>query len=121
MDSCPDPFAPAKGTLLCRADTVGDGDCKELRFGAGDRLFSLFLYRRGDRIRGYVNNCPHFSLPLNTSPDKFLLVEDGYLMCAWHCAVFRLEDGHCTDGPAKGLSLEAIPVIEINQHFYIGT
>jgi nitrite reductase/ring-hydroxylating ferredoxin subunit len=31
-------------------------------------------------------------------------------MCAYHCAVYRFEDGVCIDGPAVGLRLDALPI-----------
>jgi nitrite reductase/ring-hydroxylating ferredoxin subunit len=103
-------FAPAPGTVLCRLEEVPDGACKELRFGPGEDSFDLLLYRRGGEVRAYVNCCPHFSLPLNAQPGEFLLLRNSQIMCAYHCAVFRLEDGHCIAGPAEGLGLEPVPV-----------
>jgi nitrite reductase/ring-hydroxylating ferredoxin subunit len=111
--------APAQGTLLCRMDSVPDGACKELRYGEGDGLFSLLLHRRGAGIRAYVNSCPHFSLPLNAHPDKFLLLADARIMCAWHCAVFRLDDGRCIAGPAQGTGLEPVPVAVVDGQIYL--
>jgi nitrite reductase/ring-hydroxylating ferredoxin subunit len=89
---------------------VDDGACKELRFGDGDGMLSLLLYRRSVEIHAYVNSCPHFSLPLNARPDSFLLMAGARIMCAWHCAVFGLEDGRCLEGPAQGMALESVPV-----------
>jgi nitrite reductase/ring-hydroxylating ferredoxin subunit len=103
-------YAPAPGSFLCWMDSVGDGACKELRFGEGDGMFSLILHRQGAQIRAFVNSCPHFSLPLNSRPDQFLLLAGARVMCAWHCAVFRLSDGHCVQGPAQGLGLDCVPV-----------
>ncbi len=97
-----------------------DGGCKELNYGQGDAAFRLLLYRGAELVRAFVNCCPHFSLPLNARPDKFLLLNDGRIMCAHHCAVFRLEDGHCLDGPAKGLNLEVVPVAIMGDQIYMG-
>jgi len=102
--------APPAGTLLCSLEAVPEGGCKELRYGAGDDAFRLLLYRRGQQVRAYVNSCPHFSLPLNGNSESFFLLEGARIMCAWHCAVFRLEDGFCEEGPASGLTLDRVPV-----------
>jgi nitrite reductase/ring-hydroxylating ferredoxin subunit len=114
-------FAPAPGTPLCRIDAVPDGACKELRFGEGDDTFNLLLYRRGGEVRAYVNCCPHFSLPLNAQPGEFLLLKNSEIMCAYHCAVFRLEDGHCIAGPAEGMGLEPVPIRLDGAQICIGT
>jgi nitrite reductase/ring-hydroxylating ferredoxin subunit len=113
-------YAPALGTLLCRLDSVVDGACKELRFGEGDGMLSLLLHRQADAVRAYVNSCPHFSLPLNAQPDQFLLLANRRIMCSWHCAVFRLDDGHCIAGPAEGLGLEPVPVSLRDGAVYLG-
>jgi len=114
------PHAPKPATLLCRIDAVPDGGCKELNYGQGDAAFRLLLYRGAELVRAFVNCCPHFSLPLNARPGEFLLLKDGRIMCAHHCAVFRLEDGHCLDGPAKGLNLEVVPVAIMGDWIYMG-
>jgi nitrite reductase/ring-hydroxylating ferredoxin subunit len=103
-------YVPPTGALLCQSDAVFDEKCKELRYGEGDAAFTMLLYRQGDDIRAYLNKCPHFSLPLNAKPDEFLMLGDGKVMCAYHCAIFRLNDGHCIDGPARGMGLDPIPI-----------
>jgi len=100
-------------------DSVPGGACKELRYGDGDEALSLLVYRGALGIRIYVNKCPHFSLPLNARPDKFLLLKDAQIMCAHHCAVFRLDDGHCIAGPAAGFALEPVAVTVVDEHVYL--
>lgn len=102
--------APALGQLLCTVESVPDNGCAEVRLGSGDDAFAVLLYRRDGHVRAYVNSCPHFSLPLNARPGEFLLLNDAKVMCAWHCAIFRLDDGLCIDGPAEGMALEPIQV-----------
>lgn len=111
--------APAAGTVLCPLGAVPDEGCKELRFGTGVEEFHLLLYRHGDILRAFVNCCPHFSLPLNAQPDEFLILQRSRIMCAWHCAVFRLEDGYCEEGPARGMSLDRVPISIRNDHVVI--
>ena len=111
--------APAPGSLLCRVDALPQGACKELRFGEGDASFSLLLYRRGTQIRGYVNNCPHFGLPLNARANEFLLYGEGLIMCAHHSAVFRLVDGQCVAGLTSGERLEPVPVRLVGTEIFL--
>ena len=70
----------------------------------------MLVYRSGLQVKAFVNCCPHFALPLNTRPGQFLLMSGARIMCAHHCAVFRLEDGQCVDGPAGRTALEAVRV-----------
>jgi nitrite reductase/ring-hydroxylating ferredoxin subunit len=104
------PFAPQPGTSLCRIDEVPDGGGKEIAFGAGREAFRVLLLRRGEHVWAYLNICPHFSIPLNYEPDKFLTFDGEILMCAHHTAFFHFDDGHCFDGPCAGSNLHALPV-----------
>jgi nitrite reductase/ring-hydroxylating ferredoxin subunit len=114
-------YAPALGTPLCRMDSVAVGACKEFRYGEGEDALSLLVYRGALGIRAYVNKCPHFSLPLNARPDKFLLLKDSQIMCAYHCAIFRLDDGHCIAGPAEGMGLEPVAIVVADGNICLDT
>jgi nitrite reductase/ring-hydroxylating ferredoxin subunit len=113
-------YAPAPGTLLCRLEAIPDGACQELRFGDSADGFRLVLYRQGSLVRAYVNRCPHLLLPLNAEPNQFLLLKNFEIMCAYHGAVFRLEDGYCIAGPAEGKGLEPVPVFVDAAQVYLG-
>ena len=103
-------FAPEPGARVCSLDDLPDGMAKEFLFGEGRQAFRLLVLRSGPRVFGYVNRCPHFSIPLNVEPDRFTLFEHEYIYCSTHCAMFRFEDGYCEDGPCAGASLEPVPL-----------
>jgi nitrite reductase/ring-hydroxylating ferredoxin subunit len=111
--------APVTGQWLCSLDSVPEGRCTELRYGPQDGAFTMLLYRRGAQVKAYVNCCPHFSLPLNARPGEFLLLSGEQVMCAYHCAIFRLHDGHCIDGPAEGMALEPVPIEIRDKQIYV--
>jgi nitrite reductase/ring-hydroxylating ferredoxin subunit len=113
-------LAPAPGSLLCHLDTVPEGRCHEVKFGETDDAFSVIVYRTVAEVRAWVNNCPHFSLPLNSQPDEFLMLPGERVMCAYHCAVFRLSDGFCIEGPAQGMGLDRVPIEVAGNDIRIG-
>ena len=80
----------------------------------------MVVFRMGPSAWGYVNVCPHFWLPLNFLPAKFLISGPGRVMCSHHSAVFRFEDGFCVDGPVKGGHLDAVPVEVVDNSVIIG-
>jgi nitrite reductase/ring-hydroxylating ferredoxin subunit len=90
-----------------------------LRYGEGDSSFALLLYRHGAEVLAYVNNCPHFGLPLNARADEFLLYDDGLIMCAHHSAVFRLADGQCVEGLPSRERLEPVPVRRVGDEIFM--
>ena len=75
---------------------------------AGDgRALDGFLVRHGGRVLAYVDSCPHTGAPLNWEPDRFLDIDQRYIQCATHGALFRIDDGLCVQGPCAGQSLAA--------------
>ncbi|MEQ1579896.1 MAG: Rieske 2Fe-2S domain-containing protein [Steroidobacteraceae bacterium] len=104
------PNAPAQGSVLCAVEDIPQGSGHEVMYGEGIKKLRVVAFRDGETVWAYVNSCPHFSLPLNAKPQTFLISEHNQVMCAFHCAIFRFEDGSCIDGPAVGMGLEAVPI-----------
>jgi nitrite reductase/ring-hydroxylating ferredoxin subunit len=104
------PFAPRPGTYLCTLEDVPDGAGIERVFGEGSDPFRVLLLRRGSNVWAYRNLCPHFSIPLNYEPQKFVTFDGEVLMCAHHTAFFRFDDGRCFDGPCEGAHLQPIDI-----------
>lgn len=104
------PFAPQPGVALGPLEAIEDGKAKEYIFGVGIAAFRMFVVRQGQAVHGYVNQCPHYSLPLNHHPDKFLTRGGDKIMCTQHLALFRIEDGACLDGACEGRALDPVPV-----------
>jgi len=71
---------------------------------------TLVLYRDGDKVRAWLNVCPHAGRALDWAPGQFLKSREGHLVCAVHGASFELEGGLCVAGPCKGDALRAVPV-----------
>ncbi len=105
------PRAPAPGTVLGPLADVPDGGAREFTFGAGKSAFSMFVVRRGDDVRGYLNLCPHFSLPLNARAGVFLNDQGTRIRCSMHFAEFRIEDGFGLSGAAENCWLDPVPVV----------
>jgi nitrite reductase/ring-hydroxylating ferredoxin subunit len=103
------PHAPAPGTELGCADAIPDGQGREFKFGPEHDLFRMFVVRFGGDVFGYLNVCPHFSLPLNYRADQFT-TRDGEILCSMHFALFRPSDGVCIDGACPGRALDPVPL-----------
>ena len=63
-----DENAPQPGVSLCRIEDVPESQGREFVFGGGGFPFCMFMVRKGETIKGYVNACPHTGAPLNWSP-----------------------------------------------------
>ena len=96
--------------MLCALADIPDGGGCEHVFGPEHEQLRVLLLRRGDAVWGYVNRCPHFSIPLNFEPNVFCTYDGEILMCAHHSAMFRFESGECIDGPCLGHRLTRVPI-----------
>lgn len=105
--------------MLGSAEDVPEGGARGYQFGRGRSAFGMFVVRKNGSVRGYLNLCPHFSLPLNHVPHQF--VSEGRIMCVQHFARFRLEDGYCTEGACEGRYLDPVPVVERQGRLFIDT
>jgi len=74
----------------------------------GDEVVSLFVVRRDNEVKGYINSCPHTGVPLEWVPDQFLDADGSFIECATHGALFTIEDGKCVSGPCAGDSLRPV-------------
>jgi nitrite reductase/ring-hydroxylating ferredoxin subunit len=99
---------------LCALAEIADPGSRGFELGEGAARRSIFLVRRGEVLRAYVNSCPHTGGPLDWVEDQFLDLDRRLILCATHGALFRLADGHCLAGPCAGKALTpvAIEVVE---------
>lgn len=112
LPSDPEPIAQAAdGTWeLCAVDDVPSPGARGFVLDDAGVRVGLVVVRAGEDVYGYVNRCPHLSIPLNLWPDRFLSPDGQVLQCATHGARFRLTDGFCTAGPCKGRFLTSFPL-----------
>ena len=91
-------------------DSMEDGGFVEVEAVLNGDAESLILYRDGQRVRAWLNICPHAGRRLDWAPGKFLKSKEGHLVCAAHGASFELVNGDCIAGPCRGDSLRRVAV-----------
>lgn len=106
----PHPQDPAGRAPLCRLDELPDPGSRGFRIAAPGGPLEMFVVRRGETVRGYVNRCPHTGLGLDIMPHRFLDADGVLIVCATHGALFRIEDGFCVAGPCAGDCLQPVAV-----------
>ena len=90
--------------FICLANEISEKG-REFRVVGEDGPFYLMIFRCENQLSAYHNVCPHQNRSLNWAPDKFLLSDDGLLVCAHHGATFNLDSGVCVQGPCVGSRL----------------
>ena len=103
---------------LCKLNEVSEKG-REFRVSTGENPFFVMLFRVDGEILAYHNTCPHQGLSLNWAPDRFLVGDDGLLVCAHHGAAFDLSSGKCLQGPCKGSSLRPIGIFIRNDEVWL--
>lgn len=79
----------------------------------------LFVVNDNQQFFAYQNQCPHTGVNLNWQPNQFFDIDNKFLQCSTHGALFRPEDGYCVRGPCAGASLTPIPLKVENGNIYI--
>jgi nitrite reductase/ring-hydroxylating ferredoxin subunit len=107
---------PAPGADVCACADVADGASRVVAFGN----FELIVVRTGADVFGYVNECKHMGVGLNLLDDHAVETNDHHMVCQYHYAAYRFNDGYCTAGPCEGASLTAIPLAVRGDRIVIG-
>ena len=93
--------------VLCQLEDITDGEGRGFEMDGGD---DIFVVRRGERVFGYVNSCPHTDSPLDWVENQYMSLDKSHILCATHGAEFRIDDGFCVLGPCRGKSLAPVSV-----------
>jgi nitrite reductase/ring-hydroxylating ferredoxin subunit len=97
-------------TYLCRLDELADGASRGFD-AAGLSRIPMFVVRRGNEVRGWLDNCPHVDgAPLAWRKDAYLNADGGSIVCYGHGAMFDIESGVCFKGPCVGQALTPVAV-----------
>jgi nitrite reductase/ring-hydroxylating ferredoxin subunit len=106
----PRVWATPAGVPLCRLDALADPGARNFVLELKAGFFHGFVVRRGEEVFGYVDRCPHAGFPLAQELDRYLTREGDLILCSWHGALFRIDDGQCLGGPCAGQRLSPWPV-----------
>ncbi len=85
-------------TPVCEDMELAEGQFRE--FDVGDQ--PCFIFRRNGDLLGYRNRCPHLGITLNWAPERFMDLDQCFIHCSTHGALFTPEDGTCIAGPCQG-------------------
>ena len=78
---------------------------QEFSFEIQGELVKGFIVKKEDSFYAYKNECCHLPITLNLEKGDFFDKEGKNIQCAMHGAKYRIEDGHCFQGPCVGEKL----------------
>lgn len=76
-----------------------------------DEIEILLVCYGSNQLAAYLNQCPHTGVNLNWQPNECFDLEQRYLACSLHGALFQPEDGFCVYGPCRGQSLQPVALV----------
>ena len=112
--------ARAGGKVVAGIDEVPAGTVKKFWLICGKYRIDCFVVNHRGQLRAYVNSCRHMVTPLDFVRYQFFTEDGDHLMCATHGALYDPDTGLCVDGPCKGLSLHALPVLVDRGEIVVG-
>lgn len=108
-------------TLLTNTDAIADGSAMEFVVDNGGMQLELFVVNDNQQFFAFRNKCPHTGVNLNWQPNQFFDIDNEFLQCSTHGALFRVNDGYCVRGPCAGASLVSLPLKIESGNIYIET
>lgn len=109
---------------VCREDELVAGVVRTVDLGRdqqGRPFVALLLRDERGAVVAYRNMCRHLPVPLDGGTGRFLSEDRAHLICGTHGAIYRLDDGHCVEGPCAGRALHKLRVRRRGHHLYVSS
>lgn len=74
----------------------------------GDGLLQLFVVHKDGQYQAFINSCPHTGVNLEWNEHQFLDLDNAFIQCATHDALFDIHSGKCVAGPCVGDNLTSV-------------
>jgi len=92
---------------------------KEFTFDSDTSALNIFVININRNYFAYLNRCPHTGVTLNWQPDQFFDIENHFIQCSTHGALFRFDDGYCVRGPCVGAKLQSLALKVEDDEIYV--
>ena len=102
--------------FLCSLSDLEDDKSKGFNLGNGQQVFAV---QKEGKVHVYENQCPHLGIPLEMMPDQFLDLDNSFIQCSTHGALFEIDNGLCIAGPCSGASLISHEIEIINGEVHL--
>jgi len=96
---------------LCKIDEISDPGSKSFEIKQGRKLVSLFVVHKDGNYNAYLNSCPHTGANLDWQEDQFLDMDNVFIQCSTHDALFEIDSGACIAGPCIGDKLQTVELV----------
>ncbi len=98
-------------TRLCKTEDIADPGSRAFEIGEGHQQKSLFVVHKDGQFTAYLNRCPHTGVNLDWQEHQFLNMDNLYIQCSTHDALFEIDSGKCIAGPCVGDALDPVKLM----------
>lgn len=95
---------------LCNSNEIDDPGSRGFEIRYGRKTLPLFVVHRDAVFTAFINRCPHTGVNLEWQQDRFLDMDNTFIQCATHDALFETGTGLCIAGPCVGQSLQPVAI-----------
>lgn len=93
---------------ICNTDVFTDPSSKGFELTDKEIKLSVFIVHKDGEFHSYINSCPHTGVNLEWQENQFLDMENSYIQCSTHDALFEISTGMCVSGPCIGERLTRV-------------
>jgi nitrite reductase/ring-hydroxylating ferredoxin subunit len=84
---------------LCHTSDIADPGSKGFELEIRGTSTEIFVVHKDTRFFAFVNSCPHTGATLEWLEDQFLDMDNTFIQCSTHDALFEVDSGLCVSGP----------------------
>jgi nitrite reductase/ring-hydroxylating ferredoxin subunit len=96
---------------LCKTHDIADPGSKSFEVEQDSKTVSLFVVHKDGAFNAYINSCPHTGVNLEWQEDRFLDMDNMFIQCSTHDALFEVDTGACIAGPCIGDALQPVELV----------
>ncbi len=99
---------------LCQTSDIADPGSKAFELDFHGQPLAVFVVHSNASFHAFVNRCPHTGVNLEWQEDQFLDLDQAFIQCSTHDALFEIDSGLCIAGPCVDESLQSLPLSQEN-------
>lgn len=96
---------------LCNTDDIPDPGSMGFEIDHAGDTVELFVVNQHGDFFGYINSCPHTGANLEWQEHQFLDMDNAFIQCSTHDALFEIPTGLCVKGPCAGEHLSPVTLL----------
>lgn len=95
---------------LCKTNEISAPGSKGIEISLNGEIIQLYVVHKDGQFHAYINRCPHTGVNLDWQGNQFLDMENVFIQCSTHDALFEISTGRCISGPCIGKNLTPVEI-----------